>query len=338
MTLVVVGAGLVSPAGRTPEEHAFFLRARAAPPPRSPFLLESGDPIDVRFCPWISARESVAERLCALATRALASALLPIADPLLVARAPLLLCTPATRAGLSDADRDLVAAEALRASGAGSQVRFTGAAGTFAALARAQAMIERGDARAAIVLAVDSYVAIDALAWDVSHPRGPWSDPRWPRGEGAAALVVVRKGTARGAGASVLGTIVGAATKLGTSTDDDDEAVDGAAMTDVLRGLAGTGKVRLAFGQSMIDSLRRREWYAAVARLSSRFDVACEHRGIEDDVGDVGAASGAMNIALALATMAHDTGAAPNMGDGGVLVWAISKDGTRGAAAVTGAA
>ena len=338
MTLVVVGAGLVSPAGRTPEEHAFFLRARAAPPPRSPFLLASDTPIDVRFCPWISVRASVAQRLCTLATRALETALAPLADPLLVARAPLLLCTATARAGLSGADRDAVTAEALRTSGAASQIRFTGAAGAFAAMARAQAIIERGDANAAIILAVDSYVAIDALAWDVSHPRGPWSEPRWPRGEGAAALLVMHKAAARRAGASVLGKIVGAATKLGSSTDDDDEAVDGSAMTDVLRGLAETGKVRLALGQSMIDSLRRREWYAAVARLSSRFNVACEHRGIEDDVGDVGAASGAMNAVLALAMMAHDTGPAPNIGDGGVVVWAVSRDGTRGAAAREGAA
>ena len=336
MTLVVVGAGLVSPAGRTPEEHAFFLRARAAPPARSPFVLASGDPLDVRFCPWIGVRASIAERLSALVTSAVEAALAPLADPLLIARAPLLLCTGAPRAGLTSADLDAVASEALRVSGAASQLRFTGEAGAFAALARAQTLLDRGEAKAAIVLAVDSYVAIDALTWDVEHPRGPWSEPRWPRGEGAAALIVTHDRTARSVGAAVLGKIVGAATKLGSSTDDDDEAVDGTAMTDVLRGLPGTARVRLALGQTMIDSLRRHEWYTAVARLASRFDVACEHRGIEDDVGDVGAASGAMNAVLALATMSHDTGPEPGIGDGGVLAWAVSRDGTRGAARIEG--
>jgi hypothetical protein len=334
MTLAVVGLGLVSPAGRTPREHAFFLRARAAAPPRSPFVLAEGATLDVRFCPWLGARASLASRLAHLAEDALGGALGAVTDPTVAARALLLACTAEARPGFTEAARDAVCALAQRQSGATSMQRFIGAAGTFAALERAEGALQGGECRAVIVLAVDSYVTLDALTWDVTHPPGPWAGPRWPRSEGAAAFLLMRDDTARRAGLEVLGVIEGAASRRGASNDDNDEIVDGVAMTDVLRALPSRGPVRLALGQTMLDGLRRREWFAAVARLATQFDVECAHRGIEDDTGDVGAAAGAMNVALALATGQHDTGETPGIADPGVLAWAISRDGTRGAARV----
>lgn len=334
MTLAVVGMGMVSPAGRTPEENAFVLRARAAPPPRSPFKLADGLSIDVRFCPFLGARHPVGERLARMAGAALGSALAPLGDAHDAHDARVWVCTAHDRAGLGPAERAHVEAAARALTGARHLEGVRDAAGTFAALAQAQALLQAGHATMAVLVACDSYVCVEALAWDAEHPRGPWADVRWPRGEGAAALLMMSEREARQRGLPTLGRITGAATALGNARDDTDEPADGCAMTDVLRRLPNGGRARLALGSAMLDSLRRRDWYSAVARSPARFHVECEHAGIEDDIGDVGAAAGAMNVVLALATQLHDTGPVPDVGAAGTLAWAVSGDGTRGAARI----
>jgi hypothetical protein len=58
-------------------------------------------------------------------------------------------------------------------------------------------------------------------------------------------------------------------------------------------------------------------------------------RSIDTELGAVGAAAGAMNLAYGLAVVDHRTTDAPVQEGDPFLAWAISRDGTRGLAAVS---
>jgi hypothetical protein len=335
MTLAIVGTGLVSPAGLTPREHAFVLWAGAAPPTASPFLLESGEPAQVSYCPWLGARMSMGDRLLAMAQAALLDALQPLHGAGAGERLPLLVCSEPERSGLSEAERRRVEHALTAMVPAGAIGRFPGAAGCFAALCEAEALIASGYG-AVVIAALDSHVGEDALAEVALGPRSPWVREPPPPSEGAAALVVMDAAAARHAAAEVLGVVHYASTVKGTSNDDNDVPIDGAAMTGLLRRAPAFGvPAPLIFGQSATDPLRQAEWQLAVARAPARFHPEHELRCIEKDVGVVGAAAGAMNLVYGLAVARYRTTDMPVDGHDPFFAWAISRDGTRGLAAVS---
>jgi hypothetical protein len=86
------------------------------------------------------------------------------------------------------------------------------------------------------------------------------------------------------------------------------------------------------FGQEVLDGLRRRDWWTAVAREASRFEIDCLHRGIEDRAGAIGAAAGAANVAYGLAALTHDVLEKRAAEASAFLAWSISADGKRGVA------
>ncbi|KYF93949.1 hypothetical protein BE20_05400 [Sorangium cellulosum] len=340
MKLAVVGLGLVSPAGITSSEHVFYLRARVPPPAASPFLLAGGRRLSVGFCPWIGARERAAARIARIALTAMVEATRPLLHP---ARAPgldriaLVLVAASPRPGLSRDDvREVEAALAARL-GVVDPLRFRGEAGCFAGLRAAEELLAGGQARAVAIVAADSLISIERLRHWVSHPPSPWAAEVPRPSEGAAALVVTTPDAARLARLPLLGTVHGAAVVQGRSTDADDAIVDGAAMTQALRDLPRIGRVGAVFGQLQVGSLRQTEWLLALARSGERFEPEHEATCPEVEVGVVGAAAGAFNLAYGLATLRHGATESPAAAGAPMLAWAISPDGTRGVAMATGA-
>lgn len=123
---------------------------------------------------------------------------------------------------------------------------------------------------------------------------------------------------------------------MGPANDDNDEPVDGVAMTAALTSLPKVGEVGLVFGQGRLDGLRRLDWHCAVARHARRFARETRFVTLEQHVGRVGAASGAMSLAYGLALLRHrsdDTGA---FAGHPFFSWAISRDGKRGVAIAKG--
>ena len=330
MTLEVIGAGLVSPAGLSSTEHVFFLRAGVTLPARSPFLTAEDRRVPVAYCPWIGARASVAERLERMAEAALAEAdpPRPGADPI-----ALLLCVPPPRPGLTDADTSALGDRIARRLGARAVTRFQGEAGAFAALGRARSLLSGGAAGAVVLVAADSLVSPEALADRLARPPSPYAEAPLDPGEGSAALVLVPPARGRAAGRTPLGTIDAAATAPGAATDDDDEIVDGAAMTAALRALPRGAPARAVFGQARVDGLRAREWEIAVARSAERLHPEHEVYCLEESTGALGAAAGAMHLAYGLAVLRHAATREPTARDAPFYAWAISRDGTRGIAA-----
>lgn len=328
MSLAVSGVGLVSALGHTPQDHVFFRRAAAVRPRASPYRTAEGEPLHIHYAPWLGARLSLAPRLIHLAAAAATEAIAPLGDGPARRGVSLFVCTASPRSGLTADMRDGVE-RALAADLAPADiVRFSGAAGVFAALVEAAARIEKGRAAAILIVAVDSFIDLASLTARVARPASPWLQVPLSPGEGAAALLV----TAPRAGAAHYGEILGAACAAGASTDDDDEHPDGDAMTRVLRALPGASPVRAVYGQLHTDELRRDEWTVALARCAPSFDESHELVTLEESTGETGAAAGAMALAFGLAAAAHGATRDADAIRAPLLAWAISRDGTRGAA------
>ncbi|MDI1451635.1 hypothetical protein [Polyangium sp. 6x1] len=312
MTLSIVGLGLCSPAGALARDHVFFPRANAPPPAPAPFVRADGRPFQVGHARFVPPDLDLPDRLVALGGIALEEARGSERGM------PLFVCLPAPCEGLPAAALDDVASRLAAMTESSRVDRFTGAAGVFDALAR----IEAHALPAAVLVGVDSFFHADRAAALAARPPGPFEPARlWPA-EGAGALVVVR-GVRRGAH-----TILMSKSVLGRGTDDDDEPVDAVALTNLLGGLPEGAPLRAVFGQARVDALRSREWEWSAARQAAKFHPEAFGVCLEAEIGQVGAAAGVMALAHAFASVRH--GVCPS--GSRLLVWAISRDGTRGIA------
>ena len=258
MNLVIIGSGMVSPAGLTPRAHACVLWAGALPPTASPFLRADGEPIHLTYCPWLGARLSMGDRVAAMARAALVDALRPLRDPSAGEAPPLLdlLGSPSSR---SRARRRCPASsrawptlrERERPGG------FMEPQGFFAALCEAEGLLAEG-AVVVTVAAVDSHVGQEALADLVENPPSPWGTAPAAPAEGVAALVVTTPVHARRLGLDPLGWF---ASRNGGGPLERRQRRDRRrrAMTSLLRRLPPLPRRgRAGLGQFSVDALRRR--------------------------------------------------------------------------------
>ncbi|WP_437646546.1 hypothetical protein [Sorangium sp. So ce362] len=331
MTLSVVGAGLVSPAGLTPAEHAFFLRAGVVPSTITPYRTGEDEPVYLRYCPWLGAHLPPGERAVALVTSALDEAMRPLREHGQENPSAVLLCLPEDRPGFRAPERaDVERAVRDRLRNATLE-RFPGAAGAFAALSRAEVLVGKG-ASAVAILAVDTYASLEALTELCARPPSYWSFEVPAPSEAAAALIVCSGSWARRARLDRVGFVHRAATAVAPSNDDNDEPTDGSALTAVLAALSGRAPARIVFGQFALDRLRMVEWQLGAARAAGKIDLGCEVQTLERDIGRLGAAAGAVNVVYGLAVQRYETAELPAAVGSPFIAWAISRDGTRGAA------
>lgn len=334
MTLAIVGSGLVSPVGRTTREHAFFVRAFVPAPPPSPFFTADDEQLYVDYCPWIGAAAPIVERLLSMASVALEEAMLPLTDWLGAdVRCPLIVCQSRARPGLGEDEQRAVEQALARSTRATSIDRAFGDAGVFSALGQAESLLESGEGTAVIIVALDSFIDVEALRAHVERPRSPWAEERISPSEACAALIVTRRESARASAIRILGAVIDSAVTLGAARDDNDELVDGAGLTSAVRALRPDRPIHLAFGQAAVDGLRAREWSLCAARIAdSHLDPECSFVTFEEAVGGIGAASGAASIVYALSQFRHRIIRKKAALHAPFLAWAISPDGTRGVA------
>jgi hypothetical protein len=339
MNLAVIGTGLVSPIGLTPLQHASFPRAGIGLNPPSAFVDRDGEPVPVFHCPWLGAQLPVVERLAALGERALrtATAAPAASGQPAPAEQALLLCLGATRPGLAQADRQRAAGALAGATTAPLRHVFTGAAAFFAALGAAERLLNADEARVVAIVAVDSFVSLEAVRAELETAPPTWVREPPPPSEAAAAVVLMRGTEGRELGLS-LGTVHYAGTLRGQGSDDDDEILDGVALTALLEQVPALDqRIVRAYGQGEVDRLRETEWTCAAARNAARFDPLLTTACIERWIGRVGGAAGAAHFVYGLAAERHHAAQEARTGAGPFVAWAISHDGTRGLCAATAA-
>jgi hypothetical protein len=338
MNLSVIGTGLVSPIGLTPLQHASFPRAGIALNPASAFVGREGEPVPVFHCPWLGTKLPIAERLAALGERALqtATAALSASAQLAPEDAALLVCLGGTRPGLTEADRQRAARALAEVTTAPLRHVFTGAAAFFAALGAAGRLLKANEVRAVTIVAVDSFVSLEAVRAELDAAPATWVLEPPPPSEAAAALVLMNGTDGRELGLS-LGTVHYAGTLRGQGSDDDDEIVDGAALASLLEQVPAQERIVRVYGQGEVDRLRETEWTCAAARNAARFDPLVTTTCIERWTGRVGGAAGAAQLVHGLAAERHHAAQEAQNRVGPFVAWAISRDGTRGLCAATAA-
>src|SRR5262245_53824973 len=150
MTLVISGTGLVSPYGRTPRDHAFFVRALLPPPLGSPFIGPKDQPVPVEISHVLGASAPVSYRLVALATRAIEEAMSPIRERADL-RCGVLLVTERPRPGLTSEDLTPLEDAIDELVNPVFVARAWGSAGVFAELPSAAARAKEERAAALLV-------------------------------------------------------------------------------------------------------------------------------------------------------------------------------------------
>lgn len=341
MDLSVIGLGLVSPAGLTPREHVFFLRAEANVATARAFVRQDGELVDCVHCPWLDPRLPLPDRLSVLAGRALGTALGPVAAMMPGVRLPLVLVHARPWEALGDADAQAVEAALVARYPVECRARALGETGMFEGLVHAARWLgapstpDAAAPAAVAIVAVDSFVSGEVLGRRLEEPD-PWSRSPADLSEAAAAIVVTRRGAER---VPLLGRIVHAGVEQGPGRDEDEEIVDGQAMTKHLRALGGYGRITHSFGQGGVDSLRATEWRYATSRNHGLVDPSCVELCLEDEIGRVGAAAGGANLVFALGSALHGAleDAPPAPRPGALVSWAVSRDGVRGLAVAKGA-
>ncbi len=339
MAPVIVGSGLVSPLGLGVAEHAFFLRASVGAPPPPGFETAEGERIDAWHCGFLGLSLPMADRLSRLVEIAARQAL----SPWEAARAATgaqgtpsigLAFVGPRRAGIHERDASAARSSAARRAGAQIADTLPGAAGAFAALAQARSWLSSGRYSAVLIVGVDSFAHPDALAEEAERKESYWCPRSPPPSEGAAAVLIANSDDVPLETRREAPIVLGAATAMGRGNDEDDAILDGVAMTSVLRELPGRG-FDLVVGQEKVDDLRARDFDIARARTASRFREGVEAATLEDETGRLGAAAGVAAIAYASGLLRHRI--FPRVGPGAcALAWAISADGTRGAALLQG--
>jgi hypothetical protein len=329
MTSIIAGAGLASPAGLTTQDHAFFPALYVPSLGAAVFYQSDDTPLDVRYARWLGTGAPPAERVARLAHTALAEALGAFAALHPGVRVPLLLITSAPRPGWSQGDIDTVVAHLEDQGTVSVAGRYQGAAQAFTALTSVPQLL--GEHEAVAMVAADSFVSLPFLEELVARPPCEWALQPRPPSEGAGALLFVRRPDEALGGPR--GQVDAAAVVAGPSRDDNDEIVDGRAMTAALRQLPLGPVVPLVCGQFEVDALRTQEWRLAIVREKARFEPGCAYARLEALVGRVGAAAGVMSIAYGLALVRHKVLLREKARPLPYLAWAISPDGLRGVAA-----
>lgn len=206
-----------------------------------------------------------------------------------------------------------------------------GHAGVLRLIEEASALLHRGEADACVVVGVDSYFAPERLrALDEARRlKSVRNVDGFLPGEAACALVLETEAMANARGQPILGVVRALAVATEAQPLTSDKQSTGAALTRVFRSLLTGAKERFVLCDLNGESYRAFEWGLIRTRVGDRFGELRELIHPAMSLGDVGAASGAVQIACALSAFERGYAAAPE-----ALVWCASDSGLRAGARI----
>lgn len=337
----VCALGASTPLGRDAWSSAAAVRAGLSAFSLHPFMLDSaGVPMRIACAPWLDPMLGGVGRYQALVLPAIEQVLEPFAG---VAgqglRIALAMGLPAPRPGLEPnlaADLQQVLREAL-APRIGAVAAFTaGHAAGLLALEAAVGSLQQGSVDACVVAGVDSWLEPQTLEWleecDQLHGAGPLNNA-WGfiPGEGAGALLLMRRELAQRLGLSALARVVALgsaveAKRIKTPTVCIGEGLT-AAFREALAALPQGAQVHDVYCDMNGEPYRADEFGFAVLRTREGFVSASDFVAPADCWGDVAAAGGPLHLMLACVAGAKSYARGPL-----ALSWASAEGGERCAA------
>jgi 3-oxoacyl-[acyl-carrier-protein] synthase-1 len=340
--LVVTGAGLVSPVGRDRDSSAAAIRAGISRFFEIPkFATADGVRATGALAYGLTDARGGSDRLLAMAIPAAQEALFQAEahcgalDP---ARGRLLLSLGAEEVpryeAFERADLATLLAEAQLEPLADAVDLFRdGHAGALVALQRAAALLYGGEAKWCAIGAADALVEPPALTWLDEHGRLK-SDTRphgFIPGEAAAFLVIERRSAASARGATALAEIAALAIGHENANVLADEPLRGVGLAEVIAPVVAAARGGAAGILCDLNGeyYRMKEWGLAMGRAFAGTGGAPPLWHPAVSIGDVGAASAAVYIAIATTAFARGYFAGPQL-----LVWSGSDSGARACALV----
>lgn len=331
--LLVVGVGLVSPAGFSAADHVFFVRAGTVQPVPSPFVNEDDEPLPCSYCPWLPPTSTLGERVEQLAFGAASEALDSVRGE--ARNIHLSLVLPSPSAELGEPSQTTVAAHLRQYLAVNDVSRFRGAAGAHEALLDARKKLATGSADAVCIVGADSAFSVPRVEAAYRRRRVVWVPLEPPPSEAAGAVVLMSR---RSPSVKPLARVLDAGTTPGAAHDFNDEPVDGTGLTYLFRKLPNRGGVPMVFGPMESERLRQRDWHLAAARARRHLGAPYALVDVETAIGQVGAAAGAVHLAYAVACNRYQS-VNPAIPPGSPFYsWAISADGLRGLTLLEGMA
>lgn len=338
----IVAAGARAPVGMTAEGVAAAVRAGISRVQRMrvPELSGRADSYVARDGLLAPDEWSGVARMAMLGAAALEELVRKLASMMahLRAEVPVLVGLPEERPGWEAADISQVVA-ALSAVGGASlrlriEPRLTGHASALEGLQDAVTRMGRaGRCPLVIVGGIDSYLDIETLAW--LRENNQWLEEGartgFAPGEAAAFVALVATSDARRLGMTPAATVRTAATTRETRLLNTDALNLGegltAAVSKALVSLDGTQEtVENIHCDINGDRYRSEEWGFVALRLGTAFrDASAAHTPVRS-CGDVGAATGALNLVMSAQAWRRRYARGPR-----TLVWGSSDAGLRAA-------
>lgn len=336
----IVAIGARTPLGLSAETSAAAMRAGISRLVEHPFMVDAnGDRIINGRDPVLDPALLGAKRLVEIAKSPLLEVAAKLSEKTEV-RIPVtcLLGLPEERPGFSNPDADLVA-QALRDLPLPGLSEVTlepfgrGHAAALAGLAEARSRIERGQSEICIVGGVDSYLHHETLDWLQSHRQLAIADARsafYP-GEGAGFVALANDRARRQHQWSSLATLEGTGianeTKLIKSDDDNfGEALTRAVIAAASGVRGASGAIEEIYCDINGERFRAEEWGFVLLRAAQFFRDGTQYRCPAAGWGDMGAASAALNAALAIPRWNNDLARGPL-----AMLWGSSESGLRAA-------
>jgi len=210
-----------------------------------------------------------------------------------------------------------------------------GHAAALEALRHAKFRLDQGQAALVVVGGVDSYFDPETLAWLRSNQQWMNEDVRSGLipGEAAAFVALMRPGDARTSGLSGLASIRAIAAARESKLIKTDDVSLGEGLTSAI------AEALAPLGRQLVDDIycdingeryRSEEWGFVAMRLASSFRDASAYRTAVGRWGDAGAATGALNLVLAVQAFQRLYARGDH-----ALVWGSSERGLRAAALLT---
>lgn len=336
---VVVAMGARTPVGLRAPASAAAVRAGICRHALHPTLRDgAGDPLRVALDGRLDPQQRGTPRLVALAASALRECLGPLA-PLGSVPLSLWVGLPEERPGFTQADGDgitgALGAE-LQRSARPEEVTSVplGHAAGLVALALALRALDAGHAQACVVGGVDGYLHAATLDWLDESGRLATGTSRGGLvpGEAASFVVVTTSATARVWRLPALVSIGAVATAVEPNTLASGRVCTGQALTAAIAS-ATLGlrlpqeKIATTYCDLNGERHRTEEFLYVPLRLPAPFVDANRYEAPADAWGDVGAASGPLQLVLAAASGLRGHARGPH-----VLAWASSDGGMRAAA------
>jgi 3-oxoacyl-[acyl-carrier-protein] synthase-1 len=337
----LVAAGARAPVGTTAESVAAAVRAGISRVRREPVpeLGGESDSFIARDGLLDAGEWEAAARMALLGAAALEEVVGKLAAAGLDAEVPVLVGLPEERPGWEAADASRVAAALGAVDGGRLRLRIephlAGHASALEGLREAVTRLGRpGRCPLVIVGGVDSYHDLETLDW--LRENNQWleagSRTGFAPGEAAAFVALMDASEARRRGLTPAATVRAAACAREHRLIHSDELNLGEGLTtavsEALAPLDGTGEgVEGIHCDLNGDRYRSEEWGFVALRLGHAFRDASAYRTPVRSCGDVGAATGALNLVMSAQAWRRGYARGPR-----ALVWGSSDGGLRAAA------